>query len=107
MSHVYKTGTAQSQQITTFAKLPIQVNPKTYTPQCPLCLTHTHDTNYFFNHCQVPTQHHATSLWKKPLEVEVIQEKSRLAFLKGKEMALLRYSWRAKSKNKFENSYNF
>ena len=43
------------------------VNPETYTPQCPICLSHTHD--------QVPAQHNTTSQWKKPLEAaEVIQE---------------------------------
>ena len=25
------------------------VNPETYSPQCPLCLSHTHDTNHLFN----------------------------------------------------------
>ena len=57
------------------------MNPETYTPQCLLCLSHTHDTNHLFNSNQVTTQHNTTSLWKKPLEVaEVIQEwESRLA----------------------------
>ena len=41
------------------------VNPETYTPQCPLCLSHTHDTNYLFNCSQLPTQHNTTSLWKR------------------------------------------
>ena len=44
------------------------VNIDTYTPQCPLCLTHTYDTNHFFNCSQVPTQQRATYLWKKLLE---------------------------------------
>ena len=38
------------------------VNPETYMPQCLLCLSHTHDTNHFFNCCQVPTQNNTTSL---------------------------------------------
>ena len=60
------------------------VNPDTYTPQCQLCLSHTHDTNYLFNCSQVPTQHNTTSLWKKPLKAaEVIQEwEFRLACLR-------------------------
>ena len=59
------------------------VNPETYTPQCPLCLSHTQDTNHLFNYSQLPTQHNTTSLWKKPLEAtEIIQEwESRLATL--------------------------
>ena len=44
------------------------VNPETYMPQFPLYLSHTHDTNHFFNCSQLPTQHNTTSLWKKPLE---------------------------------------
>ena len=35
---------------------------ETYTPQCPLCLSHTHDTNHLFNCSHVPTQHNTTSL---------------------------------------------
>ena len=31
------------------------VNPDTYMPQSPLCLTHTHDTNHLFNCCKTPT----------------------------------------------------
>ena len=60
------------------------VNPETYTPQCPLSLSQTHDTNHLFNCSQLPTQHNTTSLWKKPLEAaEVIQEwVSKLAFLR-------------------------
>ena len=60
------------------------VNPETYTSQCPICLSHTHDTNHFFNCSQLPTEHNSTSLWKKPLEAaEVTQEwKSRLASLR-------------------------
>ena len=38
------------------------VNLETYTPQCPLCLSHTHDTNHLFNCSQVPTQHDTTPL---------------------------------------------
>ena len=55
------------------------------TPQCPLCLSRTHDSNHLFNCSQVPTQHNITSLRKKPLETaEVIQEwESRLVSLKG------------------------
>ena len=39
------------------------VNPKTYMPQCPLCLSHTHDTNHLFNCSQLQSttntkQHH-------------------------------------------------
>ena len=34
------------------------VNPDTYMPQCPLCLSHTHDTYHLFNCREVPTQHH-------------------------------------------------
>ena len=50
------------------------VNPETYMPQCPLCLSPTHDTNHHCNCSQLPTQHNTTSLWKKPLEAtEVIQ----------------------------------
>ena len=61
------------------------VNSDTYMPQCPLCLSQTHDTNHLFNYSQVPTKHNTTSLWKKPLEAaEVIQEcESRLAFLRS------------------------
>ena len=54
------------------------MNPDTFRPQCPPWLTRmTQITN-----CnQVPTQHYATGLWKKPLEAaEVIQEwETRLA----------------------------
>ena len=60
------------------------VDPETYKPQWPLCLSHTHDTNHLFNCNQLPTQHNTTtSLWKKPLKAaEVIQEwESRLASL--------------------------
>ena len=38
------------------------VNPDIYMPQCPLCLTHTHDTNHLCNGTQVPTEHHAINL---------------------------------------------
>ena len=38
------------------------VNPETYTPQWPLCLSHTHDTNHLFNCSQVPKQHNTTNL---------------------------------------------
>ena len=35
------------------------VNPETYTSQCSLCLSHTHDTNqHLFNCSQLPTKHH-------------------------------------------------
>ena len=52
-----------------------KVNPETYTRQCPLCLSHTLDTNHLFNCSQVPTQHNTTSLWKKPLKAaNAIQE---------------------------------
>ena len=34
------------------------MNPETYTSQCPLCLSHTHDTNRLFNCSQLSTQHH-------------------------------------------------
>ena len=36
------------------------VNHETYMPQCPLCLSHTHDINHIFNCSQVPTQHNTT-----------------------------------------------
>ena len=36
------------------------VNLETYTPQYPLCLSHTHDTIHLFNCNQVPTQHNTT-----------------------------------------------
>ena len=50
------------------------VNPETYTLQCLLCLSHTHDTNHLFNCSQVPTQHNTASMWEKPLEAaEVIK----------------------------------
>ena len=55
-------GTAQSQQITTLEKLLHTLNPQTYMPQCPLCLSHTHDINHFFNCSQVPTQHNIMNL---------------------------------------------
>ena len=60
------------------------VNPETYTPQCSLCLSHTHDTNHLFNCSQLPTKHNTPSLWEKSLEAaEVIQEwESRLTFLR-------------------------
>ena len=69
------------------------VNPEIYTPQCPLCLSHTHDSNHLFTCSQLPMQHNTTSLWKKPLEVaEVIQEwKSRLVFWRDYGMATPRY----------------
>ena len=49
--------------------------------------SHTHDTSHLFNYSQVATQHHATRLWKKPLEAaEVIFDwESRLTFLKFKK----------------------
>ena len=37
------------------------VNPDTYTPQCPLCLPDTHETNFLFDCSQVSTQRFATS----------------------------------------------
>ena len=52
-----------------------KVNPEIYTPQCPLCLSHTHDINHLFNYSQLLTQQNTISLWKKPLEAaEIIQE---------------------------------
>ena len=58
------------------------VNPDTYTPQCALCLSHTHDTNYLVT----AVKYHTTPLVckKKPIEAtEVIQEwKSRLTSLR-------------------------
>ena len=54
------------------------VNPETYTPQCPLYLTHTHDTNRLFNCSQVPTQHNTTSLWKKPVEAAEVNQEPRM-----------------------------
>ena len=61
------------------------VNIEIYMPQCPLCLSHTNDTNHLFHCSQFPTQHNATSLWKKLLEAaEVIQKwESRLASLRN------------------------
>ena len=51
------------------------VKPNTYMSQCPLCLSHTHDTNHLFNCSQLPTKHNTTSLWKKPFKAaKVIQE---------------------------------
>ena len=81
MSYVYKTGTVQIQQITTVNSN--TVNPDTYTPQCPLCLTPTHDTNHLFNCSRMPTQHDATSSWKTTLKAAgLIQESdSKLASL--------------------------
>ena len=65
------------------------VNPETYVPQCPLCLTKMHDTNLLLNCSQVPTKHNVTSLWKKPENTaEVIQEwESILASLRSLETA--------------------
>ena len=68
MSRVYKIGTAQSQQITTLAKLLTYSELETYMPQFPLCLSHIHDTNHLFNCSQVPIQQNTISLWKKLLE---------------------------------------
>ena len=34
-----------------------KVNSEIYTPQCPLCLSHTHDTNHLFYCSEVRTQH--------------------------------------------------
>ena len=66
------------------------VNSDTYTPQCPFCLSRTHDANHLFNCSQVPTQQNTTSLWKKPAKAaEVIQEwESRLATLGAKRSLL-------------------
>ena len=53
------------------------VNPDTYMPQCPICLSPTYDTNHLFNCSQVPTQHNTTKVCVKA--AEVIQEwESRL-----------------------------
>ena len=41
---------------------PHTVNPKTYMPQWPLCLSNTQESNHFFNCTQVPTQHITISL---------------------------------------------
>ena len=48
--------------ITTCPGLLYTINPDTYTPQCPLCLTDTHDTNHFFNCSQVGYLHNTTPL---------------------------------------------
>ena len=62
--HVMRTKLAQLRS----NKLPLSqsylhtVNPETYTPQCPLCLSHTHDTNYLFNCSQLSTQHNKTTI---------------------------------------------
>ena len=56
-------GTAQNQIITTLATCYLhKVNSETYTPQCPPCLSHTHDTHHLFKGSQVQTQHNITSL---------------------------------------------
>ena len=39
-----------------------KINPNTYTPHCPLCLSYTHDTDHLFHCTEVPTQHRTTSL---------------------------------------------
>ena len=72
MSYAYRTGTVQSQQITTLAKLP------TYS------LSHIHMT-LITSLTAVKCQHNTTSLRKKPIKVaEVIQEwESALASLRG------------------------
>ena len=44
------------------------IYPGTYTSQRSQCLTHTHHTNHLLNCGQVPSQHHATNLWRKPLK---------------------------------------
>ena len=50
-----------------------KLNPNSHTPLCPLCSSHTHDTNHLFHCSNVPTQHHTTSLWNHPTEAaEVI-----------------------------------
>ena len=66
------------------------VNPDTYIPQSPLCLTHTHDTNRLFNGSQVPIQHNTTRLWKKPLEAAMVIRdwESRLTTFKVKTWLL-------------------
>ena len=72
MSYAYKTGTAQSQQITALSKLSTHtVNPETYMPQCPLCLSHTHNTNHLFNCSQITTQHHTSII--KPFKTAVLK----------------------------------
>ena len=61
------------------------VNPETYTPQCPVCLSHTHDTNHLLKCSQLPTQQNSISVWEKPFEAaEIIQMwKSKLFFFLG------------------------
>ena len=82
------------------------VNSETYTPQCPLCLSHTHDTNHLFKCSQLQTQHNTTSLWKKPLEAaEVIQEwESRLVSLRVKAEVRKYFLVRPKCELKFYNN---
>ena len=88
------------------------VNTETYTPQCPLCLFHTHDTNHLFNCSQLSTEQNNTSLWKKASgAAEVVKEcESRLASLR-EEMAASRYPWRRSSKGvqlrRFTNKIHF
>ena len=43
------------------------VNPETYMPQCPLCLSYTHDTNHLLNCSQVSAQHNTTQHNTTPL----------------------------------------
>ena len=57
MSYAYKTGTTQSQQITTLAKLHAYSEPWNINATI-LTMLVKHNTNYLFNYGQVPTQHH-------------------------------------------------
>ena len=47
------------------------VNPKIYTPQCPLCLSHTDGTNHLFNCSQPPTQHNTIKSVEKSFRSRV------------------------------------
>ena len=68
MSHAYKIGAAQNQQIITQAKLLTYIKLDTYMPQCSLYLNCTHVTNHLLNCSEIQTQHHITFLVseKKP-----------------------------------------
>ena len=74
MSYACKTATAQSQQISTLAKLPTYSKLLNLHATMPTMLVlHTNDTNHLFNCSQLPTKHSTTSLWKKHLHVEAAE----------------------------------
>ena len=81
-----QTGTTQSRQITTLAKLPTYSEPCHLQSTMSICLSHKHDTILLFNCSQVPTQHNTLICgWKNSKEAaELIKEsKSRWASLRG------------------------